>query len=37
MRARAGLIDAQISWQPREGGGNVFTLDRKAVPTVKTS
>ncbi|HSD46275.1 MAG TPA: two-component regulator propeller domain-containing protein, partial [Pyrinomonadaceae bacterium] len=30
MRARAGLIDAQISWQPREGGGTVFTLDRKA-------
>jgi signal transduction histidine kinase len=30
MRARAGLIDAQISWQPREGGGTVFTLNRKA-------
>ena len=38
MRARAGLIDAQISWQPREGGGTVFTLDRKAVRSVlKTS
>jgi hypothetical protein len=30
MRARAGLIDAQISWQQREGGGTVFTLNRKA-------
>jgi signal transduction histidine kinase len=30
MRARAGLIEAQISWQPREGGGTVFTLNRKA-------
>jgi two-component system sensor histidine kinase DegS len=30
MRARAGLIDAHISWQPREGGGTVFTLNRKA-------
>ena len=30
MRARAGLIDAQISWQPRDGGGTVFTLDRQA-------
>jgi signal transduction histidine kinase/ligand-binding sensor domain-containing protein len=30
MRARAGLIDAQISWRGREGGGTVFTLSRKA-------
>jgi signal transduction histidine kinase len=30
MRARAGLIDAQIVWEPREGGGTVFTLNRKA-------
>ena len=30
MRARAGLIEAQISWQPREDGGTVFTLTRKA-------
>ena len=30
MRARAGLIDARISWQPREGGGTVFNLSRKA-------
>jgi signal transduction histidine kinase/ligand-binding sensor domain-containing protein len=30
MRARAGLIDAQISWAPRDGGGTVFTLSRKA-------
>ncbi len=30
MRARAGLIDAQISWDQREAGGTVFTLRRKA-------
>jgi len=30
MRARAGLIDAQIGWAPREGGGTVFTLNRTA-------
>lgn len=30
MRARAGLIDAQIRWAPREGGGTVFTLNRTA-------
>ena len=30
MKARAGLIDAGISWQPREDGGTVFTLVRKA-------
>jgi signal transduction histidine kinase len=30
MRARAGLIDAQIVWEPRESGGTVFTLRRKA-------
>jgi signal transduction histidine kinase/ligand-binding sensor domain-containing protein len=33
MRARAGLIDAQISWQLREGGGTVFTLKRETVNT----
>ena len=30
MRARAGLIDARIRWEPREGGGTIFTLNRKA-------
>ncbi|HYK21814.1 MAG TPA: ATP-binding protein, partial [Pyrinomonadaceae bacterium] len=30
MRARAGLIDARISWQPRTDGGTVFTLTRAA-------
>jgi len=30
MKARAGLIDARISWQPRANGGTVFTLMRKA-------
>jgi signal transduction histidine kinase len=28
MRARAKLIDAEISWVRREGGGTVFTLRR---------
>lgn len=26
MKSRASLIDAQITWSPREGGGTVFTL-----------
>ncbi|HET7114278.1 MAG TPA: two-component regulator propeller domain-containing protein, partial [Pyrinomonadaceae bacterium] len=30
MKARAGLIDARISWEPRENGGTVFTLIRHA-------
>jgi signal transduction histidine kinase/ligand-binding sensor domain-containing protein len=30
MKARAGLIDARISWEPREHGGTVFTLIREA-------
>ncbi|HEU4767063.1 MAG TPA: ATP-binding protein, partial [Pyrinomonadaceae bacterium] len=30
MKARAGLIDARISWEPRENGGTVFTLVREA-------
>ena len=30
MKARAGLIDASISWEPRETGGTVFTLIRNA-------
>jgi len=30
MRARAGLIDAQISWRQGETGGTVFTLTRAA-------
>jgi signal transduction histidine kinase/ligand-binding sensor domain-containing protein len=29
MRARAGLIDAQISWEPRDDGGTVFLLHKK--------
>lgn len=28
MRVRAGLIDAQISWDKREGGGTIFTLTK---------
>jgi len=28
MRARAGLIHAEISWSPRAGGGTLFTLRR---------
>ncbi|HEY9500670.1 MAG TPA: two-component regulator propeller domain-containing protein, partial [Pyrinomonadaceae bacterium] len=30
MRARAGLIDAEITWQKRDGGGTIFTLKKTA-------
>ena len=33
MRARAGLIDAQIRWQQRDGGGTIFKLTRQTVST----
>jgi len=29
MRARASLIDAEISWEKQESGGTVFTLQLK--------
>ena len=35
MQARAKLIDAEISWARREGGGTVFTLKRAARSSVK--
>jgi signal transduction histidine kinase len=28
MRARASLIDAEISWEKLDGGGTVFTLKK---------
>lgn len=31
MRARASLIEAEISWSKRENGGNVFKLHRTAM------
>jgi signal transduction histidine kinase/ligand-binding sensor domain-containing protein len=37
MRARAALIDARISWEPREDGGTVFTLTRQATADARTS
>ena len=37
MRARAGLIDARISWEPREDGGTVFTLTRAATANARTA
>src|SRR5215212_4390730 len=37
MRARAGLIDARISWRPREAGGTVFTLTRAATANARTA
>jgi signal transduction histidine kinase len=33
MRARASLIDAEIRWEKRNGGGTVFTLRRQAGPS----
>ena len=35
MQARAKLIDAEISWVSREGGGTVFTLKRTGKKDVK--
>jgi signal transduction histidine kinase len=35
MRARAGLIDARISWRAREEGGTVFTLTRTATANAR--
>ncbi|HLA10113.1 MAG TPA: two-component regulator propeller domain-containing protein [Pyrinomonadaceae bacterium] len=32
MRARASLIDAEIRWEKRNGGGTVFTLRRSGRP-----
>ena len=32
MQARARLIDAEISWAKREGGGTIFTLERAEEP-----
>ena len=37
MRARAALIDARIAWEPREGGGTVFTLTREATAGARTA
>jgi signal transduction histidine kinase/ligand-binding sensor domain-containing protein len=37
MRARAGLIDARISWEPRDSGGTVFTLTKAATANAGTS
>ena len=37
MRARAALIDARIAWEPREGGGTVFTLTRGATAGARTA
>jgi signal transduction histidine kinase/ligand-binding sensor domain-containing protein len=37
MRARAGLIDARISWEPRQGGGTAFTLTRAATADARVS
>src|SRR6476619_622603 len=37
MRARAGLIDARISWEARESGGTVFTLTKAATANAPTA
>jgi signal transduction histidine kinase/ligand-binding sensor domain-containing protein len=34
MRARASMIDARISWEPRDEGGTVFTLTKAATAIV---
>jgi signal transduction histidine kinase len=35
MRARASLIDAEIKWSPREGGGTVFNLNKPRLEKVR--
>jgi signal transduction histidine kinase len=37
MRARAGIIDARISWEPRKEGGTMFTLKKAAPVNGRTS
>jgi signal transduction histidine kinase len=37
MRARAGLIDARISWEPRESAGTTFTLTKAGNVDARTS
>ena len=37
MRARAGLIDAEISWDKGEEGGTVFTLTRKVHQAIEAA
>jgi signal transduction histidine kinase len=37
MRARASMIDARISWEPREEGGTVFTLTKAATANARTT
>jgi signal transduction histidine kinase len=37
MRARASMIDAHISWEPRDEGGTVFTLTKAANSNARVS
>jgi signal transduction histidine kinase/streptogramin lyase len=37
MRARASMIDARISWEPRAEGGTVFTLTKAASSNARVS
>ena len=37
MRARASMIDAHISWEPRDEGGTVFTLTKAATVNARAS
>lgn len=37
MRARASMIDARISWEPRDEGGTVFTLTKAATANARIS
>jgi signal transduction histidine kinase len=37
MRARASMIDARISWEPRDEGGTVFTLTKAASSNARVS
>jgi signal transduction histidine kinase len=37
IRARASLIDADVSWRKRTGGGTVFTLRKSGMSVAKES
>ncbi|MBC7931710.1 MAG: hypothetical protein H7Z38_14205 [Rubrivivax sp.] len=37
IRARAGLIEAEVEWKRREGGGTIFVLRKKSAGKKETA
>jgi signal transduction histidine kinase len=37
IRARASLIDADVTWRKRPGGGTIFTLHKSGISVRKES